>query len=92
MSNVPRYISGHYLYYIDIDLLEEGIDPEDVKDYYIKWHTLHITHMDDSVTEHEFPEIDWERMDTKRPDDITIRDENFDFVEFPKMVSQFRRG
>jgi hypothetical protein len=89
MSNVPRYISAHYLYYIDIDLLEEGIDPEDVKDYYIKWHTLHITHMDDSVTEHEFPELVWERMVTKG--DITIRDENFDFVEFPRMVSQFRR-
>ena len=89
MSNVPRYISGHYLYYIDIDLLHEGIDPEDVKDYYIKWHTLHITHMDDSVTEHEFPELVWERMVTKG--DITIRDENFDFVEFPRMVSQFRR-
>jgi len=92
MSNVPRYISAHYLYYIDIDLLEEGIDPEDVKDYYIKWHTLHITHMDDSVTEHEFPELDWERMDTKYPGDIMVQDENFDFVEFPKMVSQFRRG
>ena len=92
MSNVPRYISGHYLYYIDIDLLEEGIDPEDVKDYYIKWHTLHITHMDDSVTEHEFPELDWERMSTKHTGDITIQDENFDFVEFPKMVSQYRRG
>ena len=91
MSNVPRYVSGHYLYYIDIDLLEEGIDPEDVKDYYIKWHTLHITHMDDSVTEHEFPELDWGRMDM-RPGDITIQDENFDFVEFPKMVSQFRRA
>ena len=91
MSNVPRYVSGHYLYYIDIDLLEEGIDPEDVKDYYIKWHTLHITHMDDSVTEHEFPELDWGRMDM-RPGDITIQDENFDFVEFPKMVSQYRRG
>ena len=49
MSNVPRYISAHYLYYIDIDLLEEEIDPEDVKDYYIKWHTLHITHMDTSA-------------------------------------------
>jgi len=92
MSNVPRYISAHYLYYIDIDLLEEEIDPEDVKDYYIKWHTLHITHMDDSVTEHEFPELDWERMSTKHTGDITIQDENFDFVEFPKMVSQYRRG
>ena len=92
MSRVPRYISGHYFYYIDIDLLEEGIDPEDVKDYYIKWHTLHITHMDNSVTKHELPELDSERIDTKRPGHITVQDENFDFVEFPKMVSQFRRG
>lgn len=85
MNNDPRYITGNYLYYIEIDLLEEGIDPEDVKDYYIKWHTLYITHMNDSVTEHEFTEFNWEHMDTKRPGNVEVLSEKYEDAEFSNM-------
>lgn len=86
MNNKPRYISGYYCYNFLIDLLEEEIDPEDVKDYYIKWHTLYITHMDGSETEHELAELNYEYLDTKRPASLEVKNEEWEDAEFPNLL------
>jgi len=88
VNNEPRYITGHYKYYIKIDLLHEGIDPETVEKYHIKWHTLHVKHIDGSVTKHKLPDLTWEHedMDTNCPSGLEVVNEEYEDAEFPNLI------
>ena len=81
MSNQPKYIEFSYSdsYTLDLDKLE--IDLTAVKHWYIKWHTLYVTFVDES--EEEFLlniygcSTDSEFHDFKRPSEALVYDREF---------------
>jgi hypothetical protein len=72
--NKPKYITGEYAteFYIDIDELE--IEEKNVKDWYIKWHCLHVLDNDGVWTEHSIDELSLEELDIKRPSRLLVVD------------------
>jgi len=72
--NKPKYITGEYAteFYIDIDELE--IEEKNVKDWYIKWHQLHVQDNDGVWTEHSIDELSLEELDIKRPSRLLVVD------------------
>ena len=79
---IPTTISVEYTTGSDFDLEALGIDADDVTSWHIKWHTLHITHLDGRVSEHEGDEIDTVVMDVKRPAHIWVHN-NWEDADFP---------
>jgi hypothetical protein len=74
----PRYITGEYAAEFCIDINELGIKEENVKDWFIKWHELHVQDNDDVWTQHS---LDFELcvgdLDTKRPARLRVVDEDW---------------
>ena len=67
-----RYITVNYTVYSDFDV--KDVDWNDVKDYYIKYNTLYITHLDDTKT----PILPYNtEYDTKRPSSEMLCDEEY---------------
>ena len=73
----PKYITGEYATDFQIDIDELGIEEENVKDWYIKWHELHVQDNNGVWTEHS---LDFELiggLDTKRPSRLLVVDEDW---------------
>lgn len=77
--NKPRYIEAQYTQVLQFDIEDLDIDWKDVKDYWVKWTTLHIELKNGEVIEtdnyHEC-DIDWKWSNKDQ-----AYDENFYEVE-----------
>jgi len=74
-----KYIEADYTQTLQFDLEDLDIDWKDVKDYWVKWATLHIELKNGEVIETDnYRECD---TDWKRPDITSVLDENFNLIE-----------
>jgi hypothetical protein len=70
MTNTIRVDTQYTMAYeTEIDL-PEGKTWEDVKSWYIKYHSLSVVFNDETIEEHNLDDNGWE--DSKRPDGIQI--------------------
>jgi hypothetical protein len=70
MTNTIRVDTQYTMAYeTEIDL-PEGKTWEDVKSWYIKYHSLFVVFNDETIEEHNLDDNGWE--DSKRPDGIQI--------------------
>ena len=78
-KDIARLLEAQYTTTLEWDLEDLNIDANKIKDYYIKYGTLHITYKDGSTVEHENNcEGD---TDYKWADKETFYNDQFDEVE-----------
>jgi hypothetical protein len=70
MTNTIRVDTQYTMAYETEINLPEGKTWEDVKSWYIKYHSLSVVFIDDTTVEHYLDDDGWE--DSKRPDGIQI--------------------
>jgi hypothetical protein len=70
MTNTIRVDTQYTMAYETEINLPEGKTWEDVKSWYIKYHSLSVVFNDDTTVEHYLDDDGWE--DSKRPDGIQI--------------------
>ena len=70
MTNTIRVDTQYTMAYETEINLPEGKTWEDVKSWYIKYHSLSVVFNDDTTVEHYLDDDGWEN--SKRPDDIQI--------------------
>ena len=71
---IPKVIEVSYTQHTNADLEELGIDHKQVKDWYIKWHCLHIEDLEGNWQEYQLDDL--YDMDMQRPFSAKVFDKD----------------